>query len=96
MSTSSSTTSAEAPIAFEAALLALEDIAARLEAGEQGLEESLRDYEAGVRLLRECHRLLESAEQRIELLTGIDGSGQPQTVAFTELPTAPATEPRTK
>ncbi|MFQ5731597.1 MAG: exodeoxyribonuclease VII small subunit [Planctomycetaceae bacterium] len=67
---------------FEQTLAGLEEIVARLESGELGLEESLRDFEQGVELLRGGYALLERAEQRIELLTGFDERGQPKTEPF--------------
>ncbi|OYW19869.1 MAG: exodeoxyribonuclease VII small subunit [Planctomycetales bacterium 12-60-4] len=54
----------EAPVTFEAALTELQQIATRLEDGGEGLEASLKEFERGVRLLRVCYQLLESAEQK--------------------------------
>ncbi|MGQ9606361.1 MAG: exodeoxyribonuclease VII small subunit [Thermogutta sp.] len=62
---------------FEETLADLERIVRRLEGGELGLEESLAEYEKGVRLIRVCHRLLADAEQRIQIVTGSDADGQP-------------------
>jgi exodeoxyribonuclease VII small subunit len=53
---------------FEQALLQLEQIVQKLERGELPLEESLQLYEDGVRLSRLCHRKLEEAEGKIEML----------------------------
>ncbi len=69
-------------LTFEQALDGLEEVVARLEGGEIGLEESLKDFEQGVELLRAGYALLERAEQRIELLTGFDEQGRPQTEPF--------------
>jgi len=55
---------------LEEALEALEQIVARLEDGKLSLEESLVLFERGIRLVRLCSARLESAEQRIESLTG--------------------------
>ena len=64
----------EPPPSFEAALAQLEEVVQQLEAGEQGLEESLKLYERGVSLLRACHEFLNQAEQRVrKLVTGPDG-----------------------
>jgi exodeoxyribonuclease VII small subunit len=76
------------PATFEAALAELHGITHRLEDGAQGLEESLADFERGVQLLRTCYYLLEAAEQRIELLVGIDELGQPITAPFDATATA--------
>lgn len=55
---------------LEEALEDLEQIVARLEDGKLSLEESLVLFERGIRLVRLCSSRLESAEQRIESLTG--------------------------
>ena len=55
---------------LEEALEDLEQIVGRLEDGKLSLEESLVLFERGIRLVRLCSARLESAEQRIESLTG--------------------------
>jgi exodeoxyribonuclease VII small subunit len=55
---------------LEEALEDLEQIVGRLEDGKLSLEESLVLFERGIRLVRMCSSRLESAEQRIESLTG--------------------------
>ena len=69
-------------LSFEEALTSLEQIVQELEEGKLGLAESLSRYEQGVKLLKECHQLLERAERRIELLTGVDAAGNPVTAVF--------------
>ena len=54
---------------FEEALTKLEEIVARLEAGELTLEESLTLFERGQVLAGRCAELLEAAELKVELLT---------------------------
>ena len=61
---------------FEASLAALEKIVRDLEAGEMPLEESLKLFEDGVRLSRECQERLAQATRRIEVLTR-DADGKP-------------------
>lgn len=61
---------------FETQLAALEQIVRELERGELSLEESLRLFEDGVRLSRECQERLNKAERRIEILTR-DDEGKP-------------------
>jgi exodeoxyribonuclease VII small subunit len=81
------------PVSFEQALTVLEQIVRDLEEGRLGLTESLARYEEGVKLLRQCHGLLEQAERRIELLTGLDAAGNPVTEPFDdEASFAPASE----
>ncbi len=59
---------------FEGALSRLEDLVAELEGGELSLENSLRTFEEGVRLVRRCSEQLKSAELRIrQLEEGTDG-----------------------
>ncbi len=55
---------------LEDALNDLEQIVADLEDGKLSLEESLELFEKGVRLVRLCSSKLDTAEQRIESLTG--------------------------
>jgi exodeoxyribonuclease VII small subunit len=53
---------------FESQLKELEQIVNKLEAGDLPLEESLKLFEDGVRLSRECRERLTLAERRIEVL----------------------------
>lgn len=60
---------------FEASLNELERIVKKLEDGDMPLEDSLKLFEEGVRLSRECRERLTNAERRIELLIkDADGS----------------------
>lgn len=53
---------------FETSLAELEEIVAKLEAGDQPLDGSLDLFEKGIKLARECRERLTSAERRIEIL----------------------------
>ncbi len=53
---------------FEASLGELEKIVRKLEDGELSLEESLKLFEDGVKLSRECQERLSQSERRIEVL----------------------------
>ena len=55
---------------LEEALEDLEQIVGQLEDGKLTLDESLSLFERGIRLVRLCSARLESAEQRIESLSG--------------------------
>ena len=70
------------PPSFEQALVQLEQIVRQLEDGEIGLAESLSHYEQGVKLLKQCYGLLERAERRIELVSGVDAEGKPVVEPF--------------
>lgn len=61
---------------FEASLTALEKIVRELERGDLPLEQSLRLFEEGVTLSRECQERLNQAERRIETLLR-DAEGRP-------------------
>jgi exodeoxyribonuclease VII small subunit len=75
------TTAAEPPT-FETALAELQRVVHDLEEGQLGLEASLARFETGIELLRSCCRILDSAEQKIEILTGADAAGNPETAPF--------------
>ena len=66
------------PEDFEASLAALEETVAALEAGDLPLEEALKRFEEGTRLLRRCEAALKRAEQRIEILLREDKDAQPE------------------
>ncbi|KTD33908.1 exodeoxyribonuclease VII small subunit [Legionella israelensis] len=56
-------------INFEKSINELESIVNQLEKGELSLDESLKQFEKGIRLARECQDVLNKAEQKIEILT---------------------------
>lgn len=72
-------------IDFENALGEIEEIVSMLESGDLGLTESLVHYERGINRLKQCHQLLEAAEQRVSLLSGFDADGNPVTEAMDEI-----------
>ena len=53
---------------FEAALEQLQGAVKKLESGELSLDQSLRQFEEGIRLTRFCQEHLATAEQRVEIL----------------------------
>ena len=61
---------------FEAALNELEQIVGKLERGELKLEESLKLFERGVALTKQCRKSLETAELTVKQLLG-DMPGEP-------------------
>jgi exodeoxyribonuclease VII small subunit len=58
------------PVDLEKSLAELETIVEQLESGELPLEQSLKEFERGVRLSRECQGALKDAEQRVQVLMG--------------------------
>ena len=68
---------------FEKSLQQLEKIVARMESGELGLEESLAQFEQGIKLARTCQDTLANAELRVEQL--IEKNGLQQTVPLEDL-----------
>ena len=70
------------PEDFESSLLRLQQLVQQLESGEAGLEASLKLFEEGTRLLRNCYQRLEQVDQRIEILTGFDSAGNPLSTPF--------------
>jgi len=55
-------------LSFEQALARLTTLVEKLESGKLPLEESVAAFEEGVKLTRRCEVLLDSAEQRLQVL----------------------------
>ena len=59
---------------FEENMLRLEAIVAQLEKGEVPLDESLKLFEEGTKLIGDCRTALDKAEQQVvKLMKGPDG-----------------------
>ena len=54
---------------FEKSLDELEQLVAKMEEGEQSLDDSLKSFERGIALYRNCQTALEQAELRVKLLS---------------------------
>jgi exodeoxyribonuclease VII small subunit len=67
---------------FEKNLHALEAVVEQLEAGDLSLEESLKQFERGIGLARDCQHALQDAEHKIQILTQKTATAVPE--AFTE------------
>ncbi|HEY8269796.1 MAG TPA: exodeoxyribonuclease VII small subunit [Pseudobdellovibrionaceae bacterium] len=67
---------------FEKKLSRLEEIVNKMEKGDLALEESLRFFEEGVKLSRECHQKLNDAESKVKLLVSMDQNGKATTTHF--------------
>lgn len=59
---------AKKTVDFESALEKLEELVEEMEHGELSLEESLKAFEQGVKLTRECQTALAQAEQKVQML----------------------------
>lgn len=71
---------------FEASLTRLEELVRRLEQGDLSLEASLKVFEEGVRLSKNCTKILNDAEKKVEMLMS-QKEGVPLTT--TEIETIP-------
>ncbi len=71
-----------AGVKFEQAMARLEVIVSELENGDLPLDESLKIFEEGIRLSRNCLKVLEDAERKVEVLVQ-DKNGKKQLRAFT-------------
>lgn len=70
-----------AGVKFEQAMARLEAIVGELEKGDLPLDESLKIFEEGIRLSKNCLRVLEEAERKVEILIQ-DKNGKKQLRAF--------------
>ncbi|MEO5657183.1 MAG: exodeoxyribonuclease VII small subunit [Nitrospiria bacterium] len=62
-----------AALKFEEALGRLEELVQTLERGDLSLDDSLKAFEEGVKLSKNCLKLLDDAEKRVEILLGEPG-----------------------
>ena len=58
---------------FEKALAELEELVTAMEEGDLSLEDSLKAFEKGIKLTRECQSALKSAEQKVQVLISESG-----------------------
>jgi len=72
----------ESAVPIEDAMQELGQIVARLETGQESLDESLRQFERGMVLLRRCQQQLDAAAQRIEIVTRMSDTGEIETSDF--------------
>ena len=64
-------------MSFEKKLTRLEEIVQKMENGELSLDDSLKMFEEGVKLSRDCNKELSEAEQKVQKLVGVDSDGEP-------------------
>lgn len=77
----------EPPVDFEAAMGELESLVEKMEQGEFSLEESIKQFERGMALVKNCQKSLRTAEQKVLKLTGRkDSNGDQETLEDIEQP----------
>ena len=54
---------------FETGLQKIENLVHKLEGGEISLEESIKAFEEGMKLVKSCEEKLNEAQKKIEILT---------------------------
>ena len=60
---------------FEASMIRLEQIVRAMERGDVALEESLKLFQEGTELVRNCQKLLDEAQLQVKMImTAQDGS----------------------
>ncbi len=64
---------AKKSVDFEEALDQLEELVEDMENGDLSLEESLKAFEQGIKLTRECQTALSKAEQKVQMLVEENG-----------------------
>ncbi len=58
---------------FEEKMEMLEEIVAELEKGDLNLDDSVSKFEEGIKISKECNKILEEAEKKITILVEKDG-----------------------
>lgn len=73
-------------IDFEKALNELESLVTLMEKGDISLEDSLKTFEQGIKLSRQCQEALTSAEQRVQILLGENANASLKDLNSSDLP----------
>lgn len=66
----------QSEFSFEEALQELEQLVSSMEEGELSLEDSMKAFEKGIKLTRECQTALQKAEQKVQILLNESGETQ--------------------
>ena len=62
---------------FETAMVELEELVSKIEGGNLSLEESLKEFEKGIKLSQNCQKALTEAEQRVKILVdSVENNGE--------------------
>lgn len=66
---------------FEKSIKELEEIVSKLEQGDVELDESLELFEKGIKLSKQCQKILDEAEKKVSVLVA-DDNGEMKTEDF--------------
>ena len=80
----------EEEVSFESAMERLDEIVSSMEGERMSLEDMVRSYEEGVRLLRVCRGRIDTAKRRVEMITADLEGGKASLAPFD-----PSAEPST-
>jgi len=64
-------------IDLESSLQSLEELVERMESGGLNLEDSLKEFEQGIKLIQACQKSLTEAEQKVEILLSKSALAKP-------------------
>ena len=67
---------------FEKKIKELEGIVEQMASGDLSLEDSLKSFEKGIRISRECSKQLNKSEQKVQELIAINEEGTAETKDF--------------
>ncbi len=76
--------------AFEQSLAELETLVQKMESGDMSLEASLKAFEQGIRLTRDCQKALTDAEQKVQKL--LEQNGELTTEPFNAVDGEPSAD----
>lgn len=69
---------------FEQSMKELEQIAEKLSDGDISLDESIKLFENGMKLSKNCQKILEDAEKKVNILINKDGEVEKEPFGETE------------
>jgi len=69
-------------LSFEDAMSRLDEIVGAMETDRMPLEEMIRSYEEGIRLLKNCRQRIDNARHRVEVISADLESGKASTAPF--------------
>ncbi len=67
---------------FEKKLSRMEQIVSEMESSETTLEDSIKYFEEGIQLSRDCHKQLSDAEQKVKVLLNVNANGEAESKDF--------------